>query len=160
MKLSKNFTLKEMLSSPTAARYGYKEQYNPSDDVILNLRILVENLLQPIRDALGCPIVVTSGYRCSRLNNKVKGSKTSQHVTGQAADINNSCGSDIELAKIVIREGLNFDQMILEFGSISNPRWIHVSLTSVYNRKQILRAYKVGRRTRYRVLTTEDVLNA
>jgi uncharacterized protein YcbK (DUF882 family) len=160
MKLSNNFNLSEMLQSQTATRKQIKEQFNPPQEVIDNLKQLTVNVLQPIRDALGCSIRISSGYRCARLNKAIGGSLTSQHSVGQAADINNHCGSDIELAKIVVNNGIKFDQMIIEFGTLANPNWIHISYNPKRNRGQILRAYKSGRRTVYKEISANDIKNA
>lgn len=160
MKLSSNFSLSELLRSQTATRRGYKEQFEPPAEIIKNLRLLVENVLQPIRDILGTPIRVSSGYRCPRLNKRIGGSPTSQHRFGMAADLHNTDGSDIDIAKAVVEHGIQFDQMIIEFGTLSSPRWIHISYREGNNRGQILRAYKSGRRTRYKVLSCLDIRNA
>ena len=160
MKLSNNFTLQEMLASQTATRKQIKEQFNPPAEVIENLRLLAVNVLQPIRNLLGCSIRISSGYRCARLNKAIGGSLTSQHSVGQAADINNTCGSDIDLAKIVVNHNIEFDQMIIEFGTLANPNWIHISYNKKRNRRQILRAYKQGRRTVYKEISVKDIQNA
>lgn len=89
MKLSKNFSLGEFLRSATAERHEniIEQQYSPSDEVISSLEHLCQNVLQPVREKLGVPMRITSGYRCKLLNELVNGSKTSQHVFGQAADV-------------------------------------------------------------------------
>lgn len=165
MKLSKNFTLDEMLESQSAIRWGFSEQFDPPDEVIDNLSLLCERVLQPIRDNLKLPITITSGYRCPRLNAKIGGAytivdgkprQTSQHCYGQAADIilvkdsvkkNNLLVTAI---KDLIKKGLLFDQCILEFGTDDNPSWIHLSYVSNKNRMQVLRAYKSGKKTLYK----------
>ena len=88
LPLSNNFTLGEFLRSETAERdYELKrEQENPPEEVIANLQYLVETTLQPVRDAFGYPIKISSGYRCQLLNKLVGGSATSQHCSGEAAD--------------------------------------------------------------------------
>jgi zinc D-Ala-D-Ala carboxypeptidase len=166
MKLSKNFTLDEMLESPSAIRWGFAEQFEPPNEVIDNLKYLCEKVLQPIRDSLKASITVTSGYRCPRLNAKIGGAytiidgkprQTSQHCYGQAADIvfikdgvkkNNSL---VYVIKELVKEGLIFDQCILEFGTEDNPSWIHLSYANNKNRMQVLRAYKSGKKTLYKV---------
>ena len=87
MKLSNSFSLSEMLKSNTANRKGIEEQYKPSKEVIDNLTRLCKKVLQPIRDSLEMPVRVTSGYRCKELNKAIGGSSKSQHVKGEAADI-------------------------------------------------------------------------
>ena len=166
MKLSKNFNLDEMVKSQTANRWGFDEQYNPPDDVINNLMLLCSKVLQPIRDTLKAPIIVTSGYRCPRLNAKIGGAytvingkpvQTSQHCYGQAADINfmkdskEFNGSLVSVIKDLVADpSFQFDQCILEFGSDDNPAWVHISYCEGKNRMQVLRAYKSGKKTLYK----------
>ncbi len=88
-RLSKNFTLNEFLRSSTAERDEAiaKDQFNPPENIVANLAYLCSTTLQPIRDMLGVPLRITSGYRCPSLNTKIGGSKSSQHMHGQAADV-------------------------------------------------------------------------
>jgi len=166
MKLSKNFSLGELTKSPSAVRWGFNEQFDPPDDVIKNLMLLCNKVLQPIRDTLKAPIIITSGYRCPRLNAKIGGAYTiingkavqsSQHCYGQAADINfikdgvEKNGSIIYAIKeLVADSSFEFDQCILEFGTDDNPSWIHISYSEGKNRMQVLRAYKSGKKTLYK----------
>jgi hypothetical protein len=137
MKLSENFTLAEMIESPTARRLNYTEQFEPPLHVITNLTCLIESVLQPMRTALSKPITVTSGYRCERLNKRVKGAKNSQHVGGEAADIRIHGLTTDEIVDFAIRFNIPFDQIIEEFGS-----WVHISFSQVSNRREALRATK------------------
>jgi len=144
MKLSENFTLAEMLRSASASRMGLKEQFDPPEKVIGNLKELCEHVLQPLREQYGKPIFVSSGYRCPKLNKSVGGSKTSQHMTGEAADIQ-AIGkmTNKQLFDFIIRAKLPFDQLIIEFeDEFGEPGWIHVSYSSERQRGKILRAYK------------------
>ena len=128
----KYFTIKELCTSATATRK--KINNTPNSYVINNLMLLVEQILDPLRERYGKPITVTSGFRCKELNIAVNGSKTSQHVDGLAADI--TAGSSKEnkiLFKLIQELNLPFDQLIDE----KNFRWIHVSF-SKNPRKQIL----------------------
>jgi hypothetical protein len=142
MQLSKNFTLEEFTLSNTAVRYGYEEQFTPSAEVINNLRLLIINLIQPVRDEFTEGFIrVSSGYRCERLNKKVKGSKTSQHLVGQAADLQYIVHGVMDNQKIintVKRLGLDYDQMIAEFPDKETgmPSWVHLSYNEGHNRKQ------------------------
>lgn len=138
MNLAKNFTLEEMLRSRTAEKNGYKEQFTPSKEVIQNLTGLCLNILQPLREYLGIPVFVGSGYRCKRLNDAVRGVETSQHRTGEAADLQ-ATGKmgNAELFEAIKAAKLPFDQLIWEFGDKDNPAWVHVSF-SARNRRQIL----------------------
>ena len=138
MKLSKNFALSEITHSNTAKRLGIDNE--PTETHLQNMQHLVDNLLQPLRDAVG-PIRISSGYRNPSLNRAIGGSSSSQHCKGQALDIqfwemgkmNNKVIYDWILAS-----GLEFDQMINEF----DFAWIHISLKLEDNRKQVLEAYK------------------
>lgn len=143
MNLTKDFTLEEMLRSEAATRHGFKEQYTPNEEIKANLQALCENILQPLREKMGVKVSVTSGYRCKRVNNAIGGSATSQHVLGQAADINVKGVSTMELCRKIKEFGLPFDQLIEEFG-----QWVHVSF-SERNRREVLQATKKGRATKY-----------
>lgn len=107
-KISKNFTWAEFTASDTAKRLGILNQITDWD-VRDNVIALVENVLQPLRDAYGKPININSGYRCAELNKKVGGVATSQHTKGQAADC--GCDDPLALARLIIELGLPFDQM-------------------------------------------------
>ena len=121
----KYFTLEEL----TATTTGIKNV--PTKAQASNLIALVENVLDPVRTLLGRPITVNSGYRNQMVNEKVKGAKTSQHLKGEAADLN--CENNKRLF-ILIRDHFTFDQLIDEY----NYKWIHVSFSQVHNRNQIL----------------------
>lgn len=132
MQLTANFTLEEMLHSNAADVMGFQEQYQPSDEVVDNLRLLAETILQPLRDEFKKPISVNCGYRCKRVNDAVKGVTNSQHMKGQATDITSK---DNKLLFDTIKEmDLPFDQLINE----KNYSWIHVSYNKDGNRRQIL----------------------
>lgn len=146
MNLTKNFTLEEMLQSDTASRQGFKEQFNPNDEIIESLRLLCVNVLQPLRDKTDKAIIISSGYRCKRLNNAIGGASNSQHLIGEAADIKIEGITPFEVCKLIIELELPFDQIIEEFGV-----WTHVSF-STKNRKEKLKAYKQGRATKYKPL--------
>lgn len=107
-KISKNFTWAEFTASDTAKRLHILNQITDWD-VRDNIIALVENVLQPLRDAYGKPITINSGYRCAELNKKVGGVATSQHTKGQAADC--GCDDPLALARLIIELGLPFDQM-------------------------------------------------
>ena len=144
MNLSKNFTLEELYASSVAKQHNV--QNVPDKQTISNLGCLVQNLLQPLRDKLRRPIIVTSGYRCPELNRLVGGAKNSQHVLGQAVDIQVSGMSPRTLAEFVTRSGLTFDQMIVE--EVGNTSWLHLSYTRKFNRKERL-LYRGGKYTRF-----------
>lgn len=142
MQLSKNFTLSEMLVSQTASRRGFSEQFNPPQNVIDNLRKVAVYGLQKIRDHYDRPLIVTSGYRCLRTNRAIGSSDGSDHVQGYAADFTVPGISTLALAKW-IQKNINYDQLILEFGTLRDPDWIHLSLNP-RGRNQILRIGREG----------------
>lgn len=144
MKLSKNFTLEELVKSTTALRCNIDN--TPSDKDIENLQNLVTKILQPIRDKYGKPIRINSGYRCEKLNKQVGGSKTSQHRTGEAADIETINGNNnsklFNLIKSMIENNeIEVGQLIWEYGSKKDPNWVHVSLPTKNKKNQILYYY-------------------
>jgi zinc D-Ala-D-Ala carboxypeptidase len=139
IQFTKNFSLQELLL--TVNRQFDEEQYNPPPEIIENLRALCVNILQPLRDLLGTPVNINSGYRCPSLNKAIKGAKNSQHMTGQAADIVDHTNGNEFLFKRIKELNLPFDQLIDEFGF----RWVHVSYDPSRNRKQVLQARKDAR---------------
>lgn len=146
MYLTPNFTLSEMLYSDTAIKLGIEN--TATDDIVIKLKILCENVLQPVRNYFNKPVIINSGYRNPILNEAVKGSKTSQHAKGEAADIEIKGLSNYDLA-CWIRDNLNFDQLILEYAdnlkNDPNSGWVHVSYVSPQiNRKQCLTINKKG----------------
>lgn len=125
------FTIPELIASDTAKKYGIDN--TPSLEIRQHMKELIEKLLNPIREAWGGPIIVNSGYRCPRLNELLKGSKTSAHLTGHAADLIPGNGQRLKFIKFVqdyLRtHNIPFDQCINEYN-----RWCHVGLYN--NRKQ------------------------
>ena len=142
MKLSKNFSLAEMIKSQTAERKGINN--NPNEDNIENLQRLCEHILQPVRDHYGKVVSVSSGFRSPELCVAIGSSTTSQHASGQAADFEIYGVSNKELADY-IADNLDFDQLILEFWKPEEPNsgWVHCSYKGAdNNRKEYLRAVK------------------
>lgn len=130
----KYFTIKELTRSETAQKYNINN--TPNKEQEQNLIQLIHNILDPLREAYKKPIIVTSGFRSAELNAKSNGSKTSQHLTGQAADIRSQEDTKEENKKLfdlIQQLKLPFDQLIDEY----DFNWIHVSY-SPRNRKQIL----------------------
>lgn len=131
----KYFSIRELSSSATAVRKGIDN--TPDAKAKANLTALVSNLLDPLREKWGKPIVVTSGYRCAKLNRAVGGAKNSQHTTGEAVDIRTLSDSRAEnrkLFELVRTSGLPYDQLIDEYGY----DWLHVSFRNGANRRQVL----------------------
>jgi len=159
MNLSKNLTLPEVIRSESAKRNGIDN--TPTPEHLENLKILAQNIFQPIRDFFKSPIRVSSGYRSERLNRLVPGtSLTSQHSTGEALDIDMD-GTKITNKQIFdfIKNNLDFDQLIAEFPQKGNPSWVHVSHKAKgKQRKQILVAKKVQGETKYFVYKSDSDL--
>ena len=137
-QLTKNFWLNEMLVSQTAARFGFNEQFEPSENIVKRLESLAVNILQPLRDAIKTPVHVNSGFRCERVNTSIGGATKSQHLSGQAADIEDFKNGNEFLLRKIVEMKLPFDQLINEF----NYQWVHVSFDPKRNRRQILEAVK------------------
>lgn len=149
MQLSKNLSLAEVIRSETAKRRGVSNM--PTDAHIANFKLLAEKVFQPIRDHFGVPIHISSGYRSAALNKAIGGAASSQHCTGEAIDIDMD-GTSVTNAQIFnyIKDNLEFDQLIWEFGTDTNPDWVHVSYESTgKQRKQMLKAVKSGGATKY-----------
>jgi hypothetical protein len=149
MQLSKHFELAEFIRSSTAKRASISNM--PTNAHLENIKLLCEKVLEPIRVHFARPIILSSGYRSSALNRAVGGSSSSQHCSGEAADIDMD-GTNVTNAQIFnyIKDNLEFDQLIWEFGTDTNPDWVHVSYESNgRQRKQILRAVKKNGSTSY-----------
>jgi hypothetical protein len=132
----KYFTIAELSNSATAKKRGLDN--TPSQAVVANLTKLVDNVLDPLREAWGRPITVSSGYRSPNLNVAVGGVKNSQHVQGQAADlVAGSRAENKSLFELILKLKLPFDQLIYEKGNAQGPQWIHVSYAAT-NRRQVL----------------------
>ena len=151
MELSKSFTLNELTKSQEATRLGIDN--TPNEEHILNLKLLCENVLQPIRDFYGMPLSVSSGYRSAALCEAIGSSSKSQHTKGQAADFEIFGVANKDLADFVVKN-LDYDQCILEFWNENEPNsgWVHCSFNSSGNRKQFLKAEKLNGRVVYTVL--------
>jgi len=149
MQLSKNLALVEVTRSETAKRRGISNM--PTPEHIENFKLLAEKVFQPIREYFGIPIHISSGYRSKALNTAIGGSLSSQHCSGEAIDIDMD-GTSVTNAQIFnyIKDNLSFDQLIWEFGTDSNPDWVHVSYESTgKQRKQILKAVRSAKGTTY-----------
>lgn len=128
MQLTRNFSLEEMLRSDTAIRCGIANRPKTKQEettVVENLRALCREVLQPLRDHLGRPVVISSGYRCRELNEKVGGAKNSQHMRGEAADIRVKDSRELTETMRFIMDETEFDQLIRE--KSATGEWVHVS---------------------------------
>jgi hypothetical protein len=148
MKLSEHFALAEFTRSESAKRHGVSN--DPTPEHLQNLINLCEKVLEPIRIKFG-PINISSGYRSKALNHYIGGSLNSQHCEAKAADIDQDGMGGASNTEIFnyIKDNLDFDQMIWEFGDNNKPDWVHVSYNGAKNRKQVLRALKVNGKTAY-----------
>lgn len=151
MELSKNFTLNELIKSQEATRLGIDN--TPNEEQIKNLKILCENILQPLRDYYGMPLSISSGYRSAALCEAIGSSAKSQHTKGQAADFEIFGIPNKEIADFIV-ENFDYDQCILEFWNENEPNsgWVHCSYSLNANRKQYLKAEKLNGRIVYTVL--------
>jgi phosphoribosylaminoimidazole-succinocarboxamide synthase len=151
MKISDHLSLAEVTRSETAKRKGMSNM--PTPEHLENFKKLATNIFEPIRKHFGVPIHISSGYRSKELNTAIKGSLSSQHCSGEAIDIDMDGSANGVTNKQVfdyIKEHLNFDQLIWEFGTKDAPDWVHVSFeSSGKQRKQVLRAVKQGTKTIY-----------
>ena len=141
MNLSKHVTLKEFQASGLATLRNINNEMNESQ--IASAKLLCENVFEPLRSYLNTPINISSGFRSLQVNKMIGGAKTSQHTKGEAMDLQiGSKGFNF------IKDKLDFDQLIWEFGNDENPAWVHVSYSSK-NRKQVLKATKKNGKTIY-----------
>ena len=152
MKISDHITYAEAIHSSTAKRKSIDNTPNPTQ--VETMKLTAEKIFEPLREWVGGPIKVNSFFRSTELNTAIGGSKTSQHCKGQAIDIDDVFGHkrNAEMFKW-IKGNLNFDQMIWEFGTDTNPNWVHISYVSDEdNRNRCLKAYKQNGRTKYKVI--------
>jgi len=150
MKISPNLNLAELTRSETGKRHGIDN--TPTAEHLENFKVLAEKVFEPIRAHFGVPIFISSGYRSKALNDLIKGEINSQNCKGQAIDIDMDGGNGEVTNRMVfdfIKNKLDFDQLIWEFGTDFNPDWVHVSFVKSGNRKQKLKAIRVGGKRKY-----------
>ena len=150
--ISNHISYKEGVYSTTATRRGIDN--TPNEEQLSNMEKIADKVFEPLRIYVGGPIKINSFFRCPELNKAIGGSSKSQHCKGQAIDIDDTYGkmSNAEMYHW-IKEHLNFDQMIWEFGTDDNPDWIHVSYVSLKdNRNRCLKAYRENGKTKYMVI--------
>ena len=151
-KISKHISYKEGVYSITAKRLGLNNK--PDTYALVNMQVLAENVFEPLRKWVGGPIKINSFYRGEKLNKAIGGSSRSQHCQGRAMDIDDTYGhkTNAEMYNW-IKENLDFDQMIWEFGTDENPDWVHISYVSEEeNRKRCLKAARLNDKTTYSVI--------
>ena len=139
-KISKHISYKEATGSNYAKQNGIKNK--PDDEQVENMQLLAEKVFEPLREWVDAPIKVNSMFRSLELNTALKGSVRSSHMKGEAMDITSMGGkSNLEMFHW-IKDNLDFDQLIWEFGK--EPKWLHVSYNKDNNRKQVLVTKKRG----------------
>lgn len=151
-KISNHITFRESINSYTAKRKGIENI--PNEYEITNMYILAHKVFEPLRKWVGGPIKINSFFRSEELNKAIGGSSTSQHCQGRAMDIDDVYGykTNAEMFNY-IKDNLDFDQLIWEFGTDDNPDWVHVSYLSIDgNRKRCLKAYKDKGITKYEII--------
>ena len=150
--ISKHISYREGVYSTTATRRGIEN--TPNSEQLDNMELVAEEVFEPLRAYVGGPIKINSFFRCPELNKAIGGASRSQHCKGQAMDIDDTFGrmTNAEMYHW-IKEHLDFDQMIWEFGDDDNPDWVHVSYVSPEdNRNRCLKAYREEGKTKYMVI--------
>ena len=150
--ISKHISIKEAVRSNTAERLGINNF--PDSPILVRMQLLAENIFEPLRAYVDEPIFISSFYRSPELNKAIGGSANSQHCKGEAIDLDDIYGGATNAEMFdFIKNNLDFDQLIWEFGSDDNPAWIHVSYKKEGNRNRILRAVKENGKTVYKNIT-------
>ena len=127
-----NFTISELVKSDTAEKHGLNN--TPDINSLDNLLELIFYVLQPLREKLGKPIIITSGFRSVKVNNLVGGVANSEHLYGQAADFVVNGMTPKQVVEFVKKSGIEFDQCINEY-----DQWTHISFNKGHNKKQVLK---------------------
>ena len=150
--ISEHISKKEATFSATATRKGIANE--PGEYELQNMELIAEKVFEPLRKAVNGPIKINSFFRSEELNKAIGGSSKSQHCQGRAMDLDDTYGymSNKDMYNY-IKNNLDYDQMIWEFGTDSNPDWVHVSYVDAdSNRKRCLKAYKEDGKTKYMVI--------
>jgi len=151
-KISQHISYKEATRSNTALRLNLNNE--PDDYQTTNMVGVANNVFEPLREYVGGPIKINSFFRSEDLNTAIGGSSRSQHCEGRAIDLDDTFGhaSNAEMFEY-IKDNLNFDQLIWEFGDSKNPAWVHVSYVSEdQNRGRCLKAEKIDDKTSYSII--------
>jgi len=150
--ISDNVSFKEGTFSATATRLGINNV--PDKEALMNMQIIAKKIFQPLRVYVGGPIKINSFYRSPELNKAIGGSTKSQHCKGCAIDIDDVHGFKTNNQMYHwIKDNLNFDQLIWEFGDDDNPDWVHISyVNDKDNRNRRLRAERINGKTTYRII--------
>ena len=151
-KISNHISFKEGIKSNTATRLGINN--TPDDYQVSNMVNIAINLFEPLREFVGGPIKINSFFRCEDLNRAIGGSSRSQHCEGRAIDLDDTFGHKTNAEMFnYIKDNLDFDQLIWEFGNDNNPDWVHVSFISLdENRGRVIKAVKENGKTSYQLI--------
>lgn len=154
MNISDHISLKEAVRSNTAKRLGIDNM--PDNETLVTMQITAQHVFEPLRQHFNEPIYISSFYRCKELNTAIGGSSKSQHCKGEAIDIDDvySKATNADFFNY-IKDRLEFDQLIWEFGDDESPDWVHVSYNLGRNRMRILKAIKENGKTKYIDITHE-----
>jgi hypothetical protein len=141
-RISKHISYKEAIHSNTAIRKGINNE--PDGDQLAAMKLVAEKVFEPVRVHYNVPIRINSFLRVSALNVAVGGSKSSQHCKGEAIDMDSLRVTEVTNKDIFnyIKDNLDFDQLIWEYGTDKEPDWVHVSYSANGNRKQVLKAVR------------------
>ena len=152
MKLSMYVSLAEVTRSDMAKRKGIDN--SPTAEHLENLKVICSEVFDKVRVYFGVPLHISSAYRSAALNKAIKGSKSSDHCSGRALDLDqDNHGNGVTNADVFnyIKDHLEFDQLIWEHGTAKNPDWVHVGYRKGENRKQVLEAYRDAQgKTKYK----------
>ena len=151
-RISEHISFNEGIKSHTATRLGIDN--SPSELDLVRMQTIAEKVFEPLREWVGGPIAINSFYRSPKLNSAIGGSKSSQHCIGCALDLDDNYGYKTNAEMFdYIKNNLDYDQMIWEFGTDENPNWVHVSYVSEdTNRRRLLKASKINGKTTYSVI--------
>ena len=154
MNISDHISLKEAIRSNTAKRLGIDNM--PDNETLVTMQVTAQHVFEPLRQHFNEPIYISSFYRCKELNTAIGGSSKSQHCKGEAIDIDDvySKATNADFFNY-IKDRLEFDQLIWEFGDDESPDWVHVSYSLGKNRMRILKAIKENGKTKYIDITHE-----
>jgi len=149
VRISKHISYKEATRSATALRLGIENI--PNEYQLQNMEMIAKKVFEPLREAVDAPIKINSFFRCEELNKAIGGSSKSQHCQGRAIDIDDIYGHvSNAFMYYYIKDNLDFDQLIWEFGTDDSPDWVHVSYVDEdSNRKRCLKAYRENGKTKY-----------
>lgn len=152
-KISKHITFKEATQSGTATRRGIKNEPSTKEELDA-MKLVAEKVFEPVREHFGVPIAITSFFRCYMLNKAVGGSRTSDHIDGKAIDMDADVLGKVTNREIFdwIRENLEFDQLIWEYGTDENPNWVHASYRATGNRNQVKRVQRIKGKPVYTIM--------